>query len=162
MLWVSLSGTVFVTIEMIIYWKNYFNSCWILCFPGYGPDMDGWYPPPGFQQNPSRRLNFSNSAALSPSLKSAIVTCPPPPAKRAECGHKDGPCLFNIDKDPCEHTNVANQEKDVLEMMLQLLEKYKKTMVPIRNKPYDHRANPKFHNGLWTAWCDEAPSDKCY
>ncbi|XP_015768600.1 PREDICTED: arylsulfatase J-like [Acropora digitifera] len=135
-------------------WKLVVNA-------SYGPDRDGWYPPPGFQQNPSRRLNFSNSAALNPSLKSAIVTCPPPPAKPAECGHKDGPCLFNIDKDPCEHTNVANQEKDVLEMMLRLLEKYKKTMVPIRNKPYDHQANPKFHNGLWTAWCDEAPSDKC-
>ena len=69
--------------------------------------------------------------------------------------------MFNIEEDPCEHTNVAEQEKEVLDIMLQLLEKYKKTMVPIRNKPYDRQANPKYHNGLWTAWCDGAPYDNC-
>ena len=46
-------------------------------------------------------------------------------------------------------------------MMLQLLEKYKATMVPTRNKPYDKNADPKFHDGVWTAWCDEKPNENC-
>ncbi|KAL9955582.1 hypothetical protein ACROYT_G036923 [Oculina patagonica] len=117
---------------------------------------DGWYPPPGVDISTQRPRNVSH-----PTLKSAVVTCGPPPAKPAKCGHKDGPCLFNIEDDPCEYTNLAGEEKEVLQYMLQLLEKYKASMVPIRNKPYDPNANPHYHDGLWTAWCDEKPNDNC-
>lgn len=119
---------------------------------------DGWYPPPGLEENAQRPRNFSDSL---PTLKNAVVTCGPQPAEPAKCGVQDGPCLFNILEDPCEYTNVAEKEKDALNMMLQLLEKYKATMAPIRNKPYDKNANPKLHNGVWTAWCDEKPNTNC-
>lgn len=118
----------------------------------------GWYPPPGFEQNPSHRINSSRTL---PTLKSAVVRCPPPPAKPAECRPHDGPCLFNIEDDPCEYTNLAEKQPDILDTLLKLLEKYKKTMVPIKNKPYDPYANPRYHNGLWTAWCDEKPNESC-
>lgn len=123
-----------------------------------GGGRDGWYPPPGIEENARSPRNFTTSL---PSLKNAVVTCGPQPAEPTKCGVKDGPCLFNIQDDPCEYTNVAEKEKDVLKMMLQLLEKYKATMVPIRNKPYDKNADPKFHDGVWTAWCDEKPNENC-
>ena len=123
-----------------------------------GHTQDGWYPPPGFEVNPSQRLNISDTL---PTLKNAVVTCAPPPAKPAMCGPKDGPCLFNIEVDPCEYTNLAEQQPDMLNMLLGLLENYKKTMVPIRNKPYDRNADPKYHNGVWTTWCDEQPNKNC-
>ncbi|XP_078346460.1 arylsulfatase J-like [Oculina patagonica] len=117
---------------------------------------DGWYPPPGIDTKTQQPRNVSH-----PTLKSAVVTCGPPPAKPAKCGHKDGPCLFNIEDDPCEYTNLAGEEEDVLNYILQLLEKYKASMVPIRNKPYDPNANPHINDGLWTAWCDEKPNENC-
>ena len=118
----------------------------------------GWYPPPGFEHDPQQRRNPSDTL---PTLRNAVVTCGSRPAQPAQCTPKDGPCLFNIEEDPCEYTNLVHEHEDVLNMLLQLLEKYKATMVPIRNKPYDFSANPKYHNGLWTAWCDEKPSKVC-
>lgn len=123
-----------------------------------GGGRDGWYPPPGIEGNDQRLRNFTTTL---PSLKNAVVTCGPPPAEPTKCGVKDGPCLFNIQEDPCEYNNMAEKEKDVLNMMLQLLEKYKATMAPIRNKPYDKNADPKLHDGVWTAWCDEKPNENC-
>jgi len=123
---------------------------------GFG--FDGWYPPPGLEEDAQHPRNVSNT---HPTLKNAVVTCGPPPVKPAKCGVGDGPCLFNIEEDPCEYTNLAQKETDVLNHMLKLLEAYKSTMVPIRNKPYDKNANPKYHNGVWTAWCDEKPNENC-
>lgn len=119
---------------------------------------DGWYPPPGLEENPRQQRNFTDTF---PILKNAVVTCGPRPAKPAKCGHGDGPCLFNMDDDPCEYTNLAANHTDVLYILLQLLEKYKATMVPIRNKPYDYSSNPKYHNGVWTAWCDDKLNENC-
>ena len=123
---------------------------------GFG--RDGWYPPPGIERNLQQRRNLSD---ILPTLKNAVVTCGPRPAQPAQCTPKDGPCLFNIEEDPCEYINLADKETVVLYMLLQLLEKYKATMVPIRNKPYDSSSNPKYHNGLWTAWCDEKTNTNC-
>ena len=123
---------------------------------GYG--HEGWYPPPGLEKDAQHPRNASST---HPTLKNAVVTCGPPPLKPAKCGVKDGPCLFNIEEDPCEYINLAPKETKVLDFMLKMLEAQKATMVPKRNKPCDENANPKYHNGLWTAWCDEKPSEKC-
>ena len=136
----------------VTYSDNFFHQLIL----GHG--HDGWYPPPGLEQNAQQPRNVSST---HPTLKNAVVKCGPPPAEPAKCGKMDGPCLFNIEEDPCEYTNLAQKETDVLNHMLKLLETYKSTMVPIRNKPYDKNANPKYHNGLWTAWCDEKPNENC-
>lgn len=146
--------TVFFYNEIVI--ENLLVSLfdYRLAFTNYA----GWYPPPGFEHDPQQRRNPSDTL---PTLRNAVVTCGSRPAQPAQCTPKDGPCLFNIEEDPCEYTNLVHEHEDVLNMLLQLLEKYKATMVPIRNKPYDFSANPKYHNGLWTAWCDEKPSKVC-
>ena len=93
--------------------------------------------------------------ASAQTLKNAVVTCKgQPPAKPAECTKDAGPCLFNIQDDPCEYTNLADKEPDTLKTMLSLLEKYKKTMVAPRQQPGDPAADPRNHGGLWTAWKD--------
>ena len=126
---------------------------------GYlGNGHDGWYPPPGLEKDAQHHRNVSST---HPTLKNAVVTCGPPPLEPAKCGVEDGPCLFNIKEDPCEYFNLAQIEKNVLDFMLKMLEAQKTTMVPIRNKPLDENANPKYHNGLWTAWCDEKPNENC-
>lgn len=132
---------------------TFFPQYWYL---GYG--FDGWYPPPGLEEDAQHSHNVSST---HPTLKNAVVTCGPPPAEPAKCGVKDGPCLFNIEEDPCEYFNLALVETDRLHFMLGMLEAHKATMVPIRNKPYDENANPKYHGGVWTAWCDEKPNVNC-
>ncbi|XP_078346473.1 arylsulfatase B-like isoform X1 [Oculina patagonica] len=104
----------------------------------------GWYPRPGLESSTS----YSNTP-----LKNAVVNCSgEPPIEPAECREK--PCLFNIEEDPCEYYNVAEIYPDVMEKLLSVLEKYKGTMVPPRNKPIDKAADPNAHGGVWTPWCD--------
>ena len=105
----------------------------------------GWYPRPGLADS-SR--SFSNTP-----LKNAVVNCSgEPPVTPAECREK--PCLFNIEDDPCEYYNVAEKYPDVLKKLLSVLENYKKSMVPPRNKPRDEAADPNAHGGVWTPWRD--------
>ncbi|KAK3726387.1 hypothetical protein QZH41_016252, partial [Actinostola sp. cb2023] len=104
----------------------------------------GWYPPPGLEQ--SKKLTTPKT------LKNAVVTCTKPPPVTAECTRKLGPCLFDVSADPCEYVNQAATQPEILQNMLSWLEEYKKGMVPIRNKPFDHDASPKKHGGVWGPW----------
>ena len=88
-------------------------------------------------------------------MKNAVVTCGPRPSETPHCTKGSGPCLFNIEKDPCEYTNVADKEPDVLAYMFKMLARYEGGMVPPRNKPFDPLANPKYHGGVWTAWKED-------
>lgn len=105
---------------------------------------NGWYPPPEYEE-----ANVSNKT-----LKNAVVTCDKPPSKPPGCTKTDGPCLFDIENDPCEYVNLASKYEDILEQMLAKLEGYRKSSVPPRNKPEDPKANPKYHGGAWVAWED--------
>ena len=109
---------------------------------------DKWYRPPGADAN-------THNSTSSQTLKNAVVTCKgEQPAKPSECTEESGPCLFNIEVDPCEYTNLADKEPDIVKALLERLEAYRETMVPPRYKPTDHAANPHFHGGLWVPWKD--------
>jgi len=41
-----------------------------------------------------------------------------------------------------------------MKKLLGVLENYKQTMVPPRNKPIDKAADPNAHGGVWTPWRD--------
>ena len=112
-----------------------------------GTALGGWYRPPGLAET---IRSFSNTP---PRLKNAVVNCSgEPPVSPAECREK--PCLFNIEDDPCEYYNVAEKNPDVMKKLLSVLENYKKSMVPSRNKPRDEAADPNAHGGVWTPWRD--------
>ncbi|XP_020620378.1 arylsulfatase I-like isoform X2 [Orbicella faveolata] len=104
-----------------------------------------WYPRPG--------LTESSRSFRDTPLKNVVINCSgEPPATPAECREK--PCLFNIEDDPCEYYNVAEKYPDVLNKLLSVMEKYKKSMVPPRYKPKDEAADPNAHGGVWTPWRD--------
>ena len=109
-----------------------------------GKAWNGWYPPPGHE-----KANFTKRM-----LKNAVVTCDKPPSNPPECTKSAGPCLFDIEKDPCEYENLASQHEDILQQLLAKLEGYRKSSVPPRNKPIDPKANPIYHGGAWVAWDD--------
>ena len=50
-----------------------------------GHGHDGWYPPPGLEENAQRPCNIS---ITHPTLKNAVVTCGRPPDEPAKCGKK--------------------------------------------------------------------------
>jgi arylsulfatase B len=52
-------------------------------------------------------------------------------------------CLFDLDKDPCEMENLADEFEDVKYELLELLAQYNETVVPPRNQPRDPASNPK-------------------
>ncbi|XP_068717714.1 arylsulfatase B-like isoform X2 [Montipora capricornis] len=112
---------------------------------------NGWYAPPG--SDDTSRL-FRGTAAL----KNAVVTCGKPPSSPPECTKEAGPCLFNIEEDPCEYVNQAKAEPEVLASMLHWLEQYNNTMVPPRNKPIDPRSNPDNFGGVWSPWINDTNS----
>ncbi|KAL9955594.1 hypothetical protein ACROYT_G036936 [Oculina patagonica] len=106
----------------------------------------GWYAPPGFEN--------SNHSTRGAALKNAEVTCGKPPSSPPECTHELGPCLFDVIKDPCEYVNQAKNEPAIVDLMLEWLDEYRKTMVPPRNKPFDPNSNPDKYGGVWSPWMD--------
>ena len=133
---------LFITLCRVI--RGGFIKTSFLCIL-LGTALSKWYPRPGFTES-------SRSFRDTP-LKNVIVNCSgEPPVTPAEC--REQPCLFNIEDDPCEYYNVAEKYPDVMKKLLSVLENYKKTMVPPRNKPLDKAADPNAHGGVWTPWRD--------
>ena len=63
--------------------------------------------------------------------------------------------LFNIENDPNEHNDLSASRQDVVLKLLDRLAFYNSTAVPVRYPPYDPKANPKYHGGVWLPWDEE-------
>nr|XP_018908136.1 PREDICTED: arylsulfatase B-like isoform X1 [Bemisia tabaci]XP_018908138.1 PREDICTED: arylsulfatase B-like isoform X1 [Bemisia tabaci] len=70
------------------------------------------------------------------------------------CNPNKGPCLFNIDEDPCERNNVAEANPAVLRDLENRLAKFQRTSMPPGNLPLDERGNPEHWNYVWTNFGD--------
>lgn len=124
---------------------------------------DGWYgcTPPGGDMPPGGDVIEppavdSNTVKFSSDDIPIIVNCGPKPANLStNCMPKKAPCLFNIPADPCEYHNIADQNPNLVQMLLQKIEDYRKTSVEPRNKPADPNANPKYFGGVWSCWMDK-------
>lgn len=71
------------------------------------------------------------------------------------CNPLKGPCLFDIVRDPCETTNLAEKRPEIVKKLEAELSRHEKSAVPPRNKPVDLRSNPAQFNNTWTWWYDE-------
>lgn len=80
---------------------------------------------------------------------------PPAIDSTAHCNPMVSPCLFDIQNDPCETTNLALQFPNVVSKLKAKLELYGRTAKPMRNKPSDPRSDPINFGGIWTWWYDE-------
>ncbi|VEN61333.1 unnamed protein product [Callosobruchus maculatus] len=95
----------------------------------------------------------------------ATVKCSPPldsttiPEER-KCDLMKAPCLFDIEKDPCEMVNLAEDLPIIASDMQKIIERYRRTALPPRNVPRDPMADPKFWNNTWTNWRDEEEISK--
>lgn len=66
---------------------------------------------------------------------------------------RGSPCLFNVDVDPCETTNLASQYPAIASHLYEILRFYRTTLVPQITQPPDAaRANPKLWHRTWSPW----------
>ncbi|KAL3205731.1 hypothetical protein MRX96_040674 [Rhipicephalus microplus] len=76
--------------------------------------------------------------------------------RKSECKPLEKPCLFDIERDPCEIDNIADDYPHVLRSLENRLQQHKKTMVPPLNKPPTRRSDPeifRFHLGTLYGHC---------
>ncbi|UYV75965.1 hypothetical protein LAZ67_13001950 [Cordylochernes scorpioides] len=100
----------------------------------YDSQWSGWYGPAG--SNDTSRYD---------------VQCGP---KGSTCNPVEAACLFNIEEDPCEMNNLADEKPQMVAEMLQRVAEYAKKAVPPLNKPFDPQANPALHGYFWSPWRD--------
>lgn len=75
-----------------------------------------------------------------------------------KCLPLDGPCLFDVENDPCEYDNLADKLPQVVLELLDLLNEYNRTAIPPLNGnelvTNDPNANPKYWNCTINNWTD--------
>ncbi|XP_071809573.1 arylsulfatase B-like [Asterias amurensis] len=122
-----------------------------------GGVWDGWFPPVGTSADKLSASQYEKklSEKAPHARDSPVVTCPPIPLNAStSCQPFKDPCLFNINQDPCEFYNIADQNPDILGELLKRLQQLNATAVPPLNKDLmpDPRGDPRLHNGNWVPW----------
>lgn len=146
---------------------------------GINMNHDGWYPPWQVEEDSKTHHvdfikkfnkrsigntfeieqfeNIPESMSLGTSGMSlgtpVKVKCGVKPANAStNCEPLKAACLYHIPSDPCEFNNIALQNKDTVQKLLDRLNEYANTMVPPLNKPQDPAGNPQNNNGAWVPW----------
>lgn len=84
------------------------------------------------------------------------------PALLQKCEPLNGPCLFDLDNDPCEQNNLYDEQHKNSKIVLEMLERVdilRQQVHPMNNKPADRRCDPINYNNEWTWWEDILEND---
>lgn len=65
-----------------------------------------------------------------------------------------GFCLFDLETDPCETTNIADNEPEIVNDLKAKMATFWNELVPQKPRFVDPAANPDFCNGVWFNWKD--------
>ena len=71
------------------------------------------------------------------------------------CNIAIAPCLFDLDKDPCEYNNLASVMPEKVTELLEGLARYNATAVPTpltKGRTVDKNSYPIYHCGVWGPW----------
>jgi len=60
--------------------------------------------------------------------------------------------LFNIENDPNERNNIADQHPDIVKQLKERIEYYNSTHIEQLDPPFDRNSNPAKFDGVWTPW----------
>ncbi|XP_022829572.1 arylsulfatase B [Spodoptera litura] len=71
-----------------------------------------------------------------------------------ECKPLKAPCLFDIQEDPCELKNLADEKPDILQALMSELERINATAVPPNNLDLDPRGDPRYWGRVFTNFGD--------
>jgi len=131
------------------------------------PKWSGWIPRIGENEDNSLKYSSKVKTVLNKlhrgQKKSKIdynfVNCGPKPENAStNCKPNIKPCLFNLEVDPCEYNNVADQYPEVFQMLWQKILLWNATAV-INIKSLDPRSYPQYYGYAWSPWCDIVDCD---
>ncbi|KAH0949269.1 hypothetical protein HN011_000644 [Eciton burchellii] len=77
----------------------------------------------------------------------------------ADCA--DRPCLFDIQKDPCETIDLASQRPEVAERLSAFIDGYKSVLMGQTNAPVDPAGFPRNFNDTWMPWLPDDYQSIC-
>nr|XP_018914561.1 PREDICTED: arylsulfatase B-like [Bemisia tabaci] len=97
-----------------------------------------------------RRASLEMTSSCAERIAASNGTDPLIPSDRCN----EVPCLFNIQQDPCEFHNVADQHPSVVDALEELLEGYAAQLVESQEAEFDPAAHPKNWDGYWAPWLD--------
>ncbi|KZC11351.1 Arylsulfatase B [Dufourea novaeangliae] len=118
-----------------------------------------------------RSVKNADGAALTRNFRERILTadeilelrrraeikCNVREEDKVSCDPMKAPCLFNIEKDPCEMVNLADKRPLILAILEKILLKHRLSVVPPSNRDGDPKSNPSLWNNTWTSWDDPNP-----
>ncbi|XP_052737909.1 arylsulfatase I [Bicyclus anynana] len=97
----------------------------------------------GMMPDQEKILTLRDAATIKCDRKNQII-----------CNPLKAPCLFDIETDPCETKNLADEEPAVLAQLLSELAAVNATAVPPNNKPLDPIGNPRYWGYVFTNFGD--------
>ncbi|XP_017884012.1 arylsulfatase B [Ceratina calcarata] len=134
----------------------------------YKGEWDGWYGPSGREWvydvggvigSVAARAVASVGLSLSADTvrqlrEEAMIKCPPRNGSLPLCKPMIEPCLFNIQRDPCEDNNLIHEYPTIVESLRTELQKLNATAILPGNLPWDKRADPVLWDHMWTNFGD--------
>ncbi|XP_055316309.1 arylsulfatase I isoform X3 [Sitodiplosis mosellana] len=149
----------------------------------YNGAWDQWYGPAGIRSTTAYNANaVSNCPAgqalnqlnLLPTVQhmrkmrtDATVDCLKNQNSVSICRPLEKPCLFNVNLDPCEQNNLADESfiysafilsrkrhPEILNSLLERLNAYNETALLPANLPLDPNGDPRFFDNTWTNFGD--------
>ncbi|XP_014470868.1 PREDICTED: arylsulfatase B-like [Dinoponera quadriceps] len=99
-----------------------------------------------------------NSQKILQLRQQAEIHCNVTEKEQVACHASLMPCLFDLERDPCEKMNIIAKKTYVAQKLEAVLKQYKSTMLQPNNKNDDLKANPIRWNHTWVCWQDPNPN----
>ncbi|XP_014470860.1 PREDICTED: arylsulfatase B-like [Dinoponera quadriceps] len=103
-----------------------------------------------------------NSQKILQLRQQAEVHCNVMEKEKVACNVRLTPCLFDLERDPCEKMNIIAKKPYVAQKLKTALKQHKSTMLPPNNMNNDLKADPIRWNHTWVCWQDPNPNVTIY
>ncbi|XP_064490369.1 arylsulfatase B-like [Ornithodoros turicata] len=99
--------------------------------------------------------SFGRTSHLTLFDRSMVVECGPKPTEtNSSCRPKVRPCIFDLERDPCEYRNIAGRERKLLARLFYRLQEIQGTGKGPLSKPPTSAADPSLHCNVWVSYME--------
>nr|XP_037284936.1 arylsulfatase B-like [Rhipicephalus microplus] len=101
------------------------------------------------------KRGFSPNCGEGGGVYSTSVNCGKQNSSKASCDSTVAPCLYDINRDPCEYNDIAFENPEIVQKLQARISSYKKEAVKPSNLDPDSSSFPYNHGGAWVSWKDD-------